>query len=141
MKTVNVSDVRNWNPCYDPAIYRGEDWVGNALDILAIPEIPAKDKLWFVLREDMIDKTVLQEFANWCALRVRHLIKDDKWLSLDMGTIIEAMPEETQERSAISALHYAGHGRVFETSTAAAVALGDTERAKQISKLLELLSV
>lgn len=140
MKTVTVADVRKWNPCYDPAIYKGEGWVGTALDILAIPEIPNKDKLWFVLREDLISKATLQEFATWCASQVQFLIKDPKWLTIsDMGMIKDTMPEETPERLAISAIHYASHGMAFEAAKYSAAATGDTVRDSQINKLLELI--
>ncbi len=140
MRTVNISDIRKWKPCYDPAIYRGEAWEGTAIDILNTSDVPAKDRLWMVLREDLIDKTILQEFATWCGAQAKHLIKNDSWTNSDMGKVIEAFPEETQERSAISAMHYASHGMAFEAARDSALALRDTERTDQINKLLELLN-
>lgn len=130
MKTVNVQAIRKWNPCYDPATYKGEQWTGNAIDIFAIPEIPVNDKFWIVLREDLLDKTVLQEFATWCADQVRHL---------DTGRDFKAIPEETEERLALSAIHHASHGQAFEAARNAALVLKDVERVRQINKLLELI--
>ena len=42
-----------------------ERWT--ALDILALDDVDAEDKLWAVLREELIDVRTLHEFACWCA--------------------------------------------------------------------------
>lgn len=42
-----------------------ERWT--ALDILALDDVDAEDKLWAVLREELIDARTLHEFACWCA--------------------------------------------------------------------------
>ena len=42
-----------------------ERWT--ALDILALDDVSAEDKLWAVLREGLIDARILHEFACWCA--------------------------------------------------------------------------
>ena len=67
MKTATVVDVMSWGPCkeYTPGriikLFAGRESV-SALDILDM-DIPAKDKLWAVLREDMIDAKALHTFA------------------------------------------------------------------------------
>ena len=44
---------------------RKERWT--ALGILALDDVDAEDKLWAVLREELIDARILHEFACWCA--------------------------------------------------------------------------
>ena len=44
---------------------RKERWT--ASDILALDDVDAEDKLWAVLREELIDARILHEFACWCA--------------------------------------------------------------------------
>ena len=71
MKSVTVDDVMSWEPC-EPhtrervtSLFAGRARV-TALDVCAM-DIPVKDILWAVLREDMIEGRVLHLFACWCA--------------------------------------------------------------------------
>ena len=67
MNTVTIADVMAWGPCdgYDRArvtrLFRGRERIG-VLDILAM-RIPAEDRLWSVLHEELIPAPVLHEFA------------------------------------------------------------------------------
>src|SRR5574343_98994 len=72
MNTITIDDIRDWEPCYDPGRYLPEGWSGTALDILAVEECPAEDRLWVVLRPKCIDAATLDAFARWCALSVAH---------------------------------------------------------------------
>ncbi len=72
MKIITVDMVRSWEPCYDPTEIVPEDWEGTALDVLNLP-IPAEDKFWVVLREEVLPKATLREFSRWCALQVKDL--------------------------------------------------------------------
>jgi len=60
MKTFTIEDLRKWRPCYDPNKFFPEKWKGTALDILTHPVIPAKDKLWVVLRTQALDLPILR---------------------------------------------------------------------------------
>ena len=51
-----------------------ERWT--ALDILELEEVSAKDKLWAVLREELIEAPVLHEFACRCAEEALKLVKN-----------------------------------------------------------------
>jgi hypothetical protein len=71
MLTVTVDDIMSWGPCSDYPRERikklfGRKRKATALDVLK-SEIPAKDKLWAVLREEMIPANILHEFACRCA--------------------------------------------------------------------------
>src|ERR1035437_9416765 len=63
MKTFTIEDIRSWEPCYDPAKYWPEGWSGTALDLLEIEKIPAADKLWLSLRENILSEKVLRLHA------------------------------------------------------------------------------
>lgn len=67
MKTFTTQDIRSWEPCYDQAVHLPEDWEGTALDLLAIESIPPADRLWVVLREELITAKTLRLFGVWCA--------------------------------------------------------------------------
>ena len=75
MKTVTVEQFKSFRPCwFETAEGRKrfariaairDEWT--ALDVLNLPGVPAKDKLWSVLREEFIDAPILHEFACRCA--------------------------------------------------------------------------
>ncbi len=66
MKTFTIDDIREWSPCYDPMRYLPEGWRGTAVEVLARKDIPAEDRAWVVLREELLDKKTLRLFAVWC---------------------------------------------------------------------------
>lgn len=91
MKTITYEDFVSFNPCWltdeskraehkkQLARYRAmrDEWT--ALDILRLDDVTAQDRLWLVLREELIDAPVLHEFACRCAERALSLVdKPDK---------------------------------------------------------------
>ena len=77
-KTFTITDIRLWEPCYDPARYLPEEWEGTVADILRKNEIPAHDRLWVVCRKGLISDKILRLFAVWCARQVEHLMTDKR---------------------------------------------------------------
>ena len=77
MKTITYEEFLEFGPCYlddpkekalmDSIAQRQDRWT--ALDILELEEIPDADKLWCVLREELIEPEKLQEFVCRCAER------------------------------------------------------------------------
>ena len=77
MKSITYEEFLEFYPCYlrnreknalmDSIARRKERWT--ALDILGLEEIPDEDKLWCVLREEVIDPKTLHGFACACAER------------------------------------------------------------------------
>ena len=77
MKSVTYDQVLNWNPCWlgteegknklEEIGKRRERWT--VWDVLELPEseVSKEDKMWAVLREELIDAPVLHEFACRCA--------------------------------------------------------------------------
>ena len=78
MKTVTIEDVLSFGPCWKDARermenitekYNQQNWT--ALDVLRLPEtlVSTADKLWLVLRDELIGPKILHEFACRCAER------------------------------------------------------------------------
>jgi hypothetical protein len=71
MNRITVDQAMSWKPCsrypYSriKKLFAGRKSL-SAVDILKL-EIPAEDRLWAVLREELIPAPVLHEFACWCA--------------------------------------------------------------------------
>jgi hypothetical protein len=76
LPTVTIDQIRNFDPppCYDPGRYLPEGWTGTALDVLAVEECPAEDRLWVVLHEEFIDARTMRLFAVWCARQALALV-------------------------------------------------------------------
>jgi len=78
MKTATINDVMSWTSCSrytkkaTAKLFAGRENV-TALNILEL-DIPAEDKLWIVLREEMLDANILHEFACRCAEEALKLI-------------------------------------------------------------------
>ena len=86
MKTITYDDFVSFDPCWltdarkrakhekQLARYRAmrDEWT--ALDILRLYDVTAEDRLWLVLREELIDAPVLHEFACRCAERALSLV-------------------------------------------------------------------
>ena len=81
MKTITYEDFVSFNPCWltdeeernehaaQLARYRAMRDKWSAIDILRLDEVDAEDRLWLVLREELIDAPILHEFACRCADR------------------------------------------------------------------------
>ena len=77
MKSITYAEFLEFGPCYlddpkekalmDSIAKRQERWT--ALDILELEEIPDEDKLWAVLREELMEPEKVHEFACRCAER------------------------------------------------------------------------
>ena len=81
MKTITYEDFVSFNPCWliddeerdkhaeQLARYRAirDEW--SALDILRLDEVDAEDRLWLILREELIDAPIMHKFACRCADR------------------------------------------------------------------------
>ena len=74
LRTFTIDDLKSWGPCGEYTdeliehLFAGRESL-NALDVLDL-DIPDGDKLWCVLREELLDAPLLREFACRCAERV-----------------------------------------------------------------------
>lgn len=66
LKYFNVEYIRSLRPCYNPIRYIKEDFRGTVIDILSNDSIPFDDRLWLVLRTDLVSKNCMRLFAAWC---------------------------------------------------------------------------
>lgn len=69
-KVVTIDQVLSWDVCYDKEKIlrlshgKTELTVG---EIINLRFVPAVDKFWLLLREEIIPARILHEFAIWCA--------------------------------------------------------------------------
>jgi hypothetical protein len=129
---ITIEDIRNHNPCYDPAEKLGEGWAGNLIEILDKPNISANDKLWAVSL--FLDDKTNRLFAVWCAREALKLIKDPDPRSIAACDVAEkfALGSATKEELAAAwAAAWAAAGDAARVAAwdAARDAAGDAARA------------
>ena len=78
MKRFTIDDIRSWTPCYDPSRHLPEGWSGTAVDILKMDSVPLDDRIWVVLRTDLISERSIRLFAVAAARSVQHLMTDER---------------------------------------------------------------
>ena len=54
MVKITIKEIRALGCCYDPSKYLPENWTGTALDIINMSEVPPRDRLWVLCREQFI---------------------------------------------------------------------------------------
>jgi len=137
VRSFAVSDVIAWEPCkgYTEERIRalwGDRESLTALDILDL-RIPAEDRLWAVLREDVIDARTLRRFACACAWRA--LVRERaagrepdprSWRAVEVARRYADRRATSEElRAAWSAAGAAWAANAAEAANAAANAAGD----------------
>lgn len=104
MKKFTIANIRSWKPCYGPEKWLAEDWSGTAIDILKDDRIPFSDRLWVVLRTDLISERTIRLFAVWSARQCEKFVpENDRKKFSDILDVIQrfAMGEATEnERDA-----------------------------------------
>jgi hypothetical protein len=109
LKYFNMADLRSWRPCYDPKKHLAEDWRGTAITILQNQSISIPDRLWVVLRTDLISERTIRLFAVWCARQVQHLMKDPRSIAaLDVAERFANGEASKEEWDAARASNAAG---------------------------------
>lgn len=173
MKSVTLAEFKQFRPCWladkaqaaklEAIGRRKEHWT--ALDILDLPpeEVSAKDKLWAVLRPELIDEAILHEFACRCAEEALKLVEDPdprsvaaieakrRWLrgeitdqELDAAFAAALAAARAAALDAAWAAAYAARRAVARAYDAARAAAADTActaaRKTQVEMLREMLA-
>ena len=163
MKSVTLEEFKKFGPCWledkedakklEEIGRRKEQWT--ALDILDLPdeEVSAADKLWAVLREELIDAPVLHEFACRCAEEALKLVDNPdprsvaaieakrKWLRGEIGNdaLLAAWVAARTTSAAAREAAWAARASAREAAWAARASAREAARAWQIFILQKML--
>jgi hypothetical protein len=69
MKTITAEYIRSLKPCYEPSRHirnEGSNYNYTIIELLQKEFIPAHDRLWVILRPDLVSQTVLKSFIDFC---------------------------------------------------------------------------
>jgi len=142
MKTFDIETVRSWGPCYAPEKHLKAGETCTALSILDRKDISFEDRLWVILRNDLVSEKLMRLFAVWCARQVQHLMKDER--SLKALDVAEAFANGLASKEELNAAWDAAGAAARAAAWAAAWdaardAAWDAARAAQETKLREML--
>lgn len=76
------NDILEWKLPLYMAVYFPETWTGTVLDILDDKRIPFDDRLWVILRPELISERTMRLFAVWCIRQVQHLMTDQRSIAV-----------------------------------------------------------
>jgi len=137
MKTATIDNLISWRPCPGYPDDRVRALAGGvteftALDVLRRDDIPARDRLWVVVREELIDARALRIFACDCADRALSRVENPDARSVDAVRVsrLYANGDATTEQLA------AARDAAWVAAWAAARA---AELEWQIAHLIEML--
>jgi len=144
MKQITLQEIRELNPCYDPAKFLPEDWTGTVVDILNVEDCPAEDRIWVVLREEFIDAKTLRLFAVWCAREALKLVENPDVRSIEACNVAEryangeATDEELSAAAWAASAAWAGSAAraAWAASAGSAAWAGSAAQIKQLVKML-----
>ena len=144
MKTITYEEFLDFDPCYlgdpdrkalmDSIAQRQDRWT--ALDILELEEIPDEDKLWAVLREELIEPEKVHEFACRCAERALSRVGNPDSRSIAAIAAKRAWMRGEITDAELAAARDAAWGAAWDAESDAAWA---AERAWQVEELKKML--
>ena len=94
---ITLKDIRDLDPCYDPAKHLPEDWHGSLLDILNLKGPSPEDKIWVVT--GLLDDKTKRLFIAWCAREALKLLENPDPRSVAACDVAEkfALGKATEE--------------------------------------------
>jgi len=119
--TATVEELIDWSPCEEWPEERIRDAAGDrdpwtALDVLAMEDVPAADRLWVVLRKELIPTPILHELACRFADEVLPIYE-------------RKHPDDSRPRAAIAAKRAWMRGELSDTELRMAWASAAAEAA------------
>jgi len=118
LRYFSIADIREWKPCYDPNRHLSEDFRGTALTILDNDKISFEDRMWVVLRTDLVSEKLMRLFAVWCARQVQHLMTDPR--STNALDVAEKFANGEATKEELDAARDAARAAAWDAARAAA---------------------
>ena len=139
MKTLKLSyeKIYSFKPCYDPIRHISKNWTGSAISLLKMKHIPAKDRLWVIVRQQLMTITQLKTYGLACAKLVEKFSADTRVKECNKTTARFLLGKATVKELSI-ARNAARAARAARAAAYAAYAANAQE--KQVKLLIKILS-
>jgi len=133
----SYKQIKSWKPCYDPLKYVSVDWRGTVVDVLKHKDVPPRDKLWCVCREELLDAGLLRRFAVAQAKTCRKSVKDKKEFDRILKVCLRFADGRATNRE-LSAARSAALSTASDAAwSAASDAASDAARSASLSAALD----
>lgn len=120
MKTFTINDIRSWKPCYNPMTYLPEGWSGTCVDILNNENIPHVDRLWCVLRAELVSERTMRLFAVWCYRQTLKFVTNPDSRSIEAASVAERFANGQATAEEMSAARSSAWSAVWSAARSAA---------------------
>ncbi len=117
---ITLQQIKDLDPCYNPAKYAPDNWEGTAQDILRDKRVPPDDRLWVVCREEFIGKDLLFKFAENCCGQIVNYLPEDEQLEYCNVLSIIRIAREDNDHELRDAAWGAARGAAWDAAWGAA---------------------
>jgi activator of HSP90 ATPase len=124
MKKINMKTLRSYGPCYDPSRYLKESWRGTVLDIVKNKDIPFADRLWVIMRKELVSEKLMRLFAVWCARKA--LKYNDNPVLVDVLKVVTRYIKGKATTEELSAAESAAWSAAVSAARSAAVSAAES---------------
>ena len=74
----DAEKIDSWEPCYPASKHIKPGEIHTVITLLDRKDIPFDDRLWVIMRDELVSDKLMRLFAVWCARQVQHLMKDER---------------------------------------------------------------
>lgn len=130
LRMFDIKYVRSLDPCYAPEKFLKTGVRYSAVSILQDAKIPFVDRLWVVLRTDLVSEKLMRLFAVWSARQVQHLMEDNR--SVNALKVAEKFANGFATQEELSA----ASGAAWSAASSAARYAARDAQCKQLVKMI-----
>jgi hypothetical protein len=97
----DTEKIDSWEPCYPASEHIKPGEIHTVITLLDRKDIPFDDRLWVIMRDELVSDKLMRLFAVWCARQVQHLMKDER--SIKALDVVEAFANGNATKEELAA--------------------------------------
>jgi hypothetical protein len=114
----DAEKIDAWEPCYPASKHIKPGEIHTVITLLDRKDIPFDDRLWVIMRDELVSDKLMRLFAVWCARQVQHLMKDER--SIKALDVVEAFANGNATKEELAAAWAAALGAALGAAGSAA---------------------
>lgn len=141
LKYFTYEHIKSWDPCYDPVKYISKDFKGTAIDILKMNQIPPQDRLWCVLRSEIVSEQAMRLFAVWVYRQTLVFLPNQDPRNIEAANVAERYANGQASKEELIAAHAAANAASYAAAAYHTAASAANARDNQVNKLIEMILI
>ncbi len=135
MKTFTNNTIRSWSPCYDPAEkYPDEATQHTVITILDDENLSHADRIWVIMRTDLVSEKLMRLFAVHCARTVVDKTTDER--SINAINVAERFANGEANEADLSAAESAAWYAAESAASSAARSAARSAQREHLRKMI-----